>query len=155
MIDGTEVRRMAEIDRELGSRWFEEVWNKGRREAIAEMLTPETVLYEGDATTHGPEGCYPFFDRMQATFSDLHVTVHDTIAEGDKLCVRWTCTMKHTGDAMGVPATQKTVSVTGISILRVERDRFVEGWQNWDMLGLMEQIKGSSNKPLTYFAASS
>jgi predicted ester cyclase len=143
---------MTDLERGLGSRWFEQVWNEGRREAIAEMLAPEGVLHEAGTDTIGPEGFYPFFDRMRATFSDLRVKVEDTIAEGDKICVRWSCTAGHTGDGLGIAATGVTMHVTGISILRVAGGKLVEGWQNWDMLGMMEQIKGGG-KAATYIAA--
>ena len=49
---------MTDYERHLGSRWFEEVWNKGRREAIAEMLAPNAVLHEGATDTAGAEGFY-------------------------------------------------------------------------------------------------
>lgn len=45
------------------------------------------------------------------------------------------------GDALDIPATDKTVHVTGISIVRIADGRMVEVWQNWDMLGILEQIK--------------
>ena len=90
----------------------------------------------------GPEGFYPFFDRLSTALSDIHVEAHDTIAGEDRICVRWSCTAKHTGDGLGIPATGKTISVTGISILRVKDGKLVEGWQNWDMLGMMEQLQG-------------
>jgi steroid delta-isomerase-like uncharacterized protein len=143
---------MTELERGLGTRWFEEVWNKGNRAAIAEMLGPEAVLHEGGTDSVGPEGFYGFYDRLNAAFSDFHVTVHDTIVEGDRACVRWTCTCKHTGNALGIPATYKTVHVTGISILRIADGRMVEGWQNWDMLGMLEQIQGL-NRSATYVRA--
>ena len=133
---------MTESERALGSRWFEEVWNEGRREAIAGMLAPGAVLHEGGSNAVGPEGFYPFYDRLRATLSEIHVHVEDTLAEGDRICVRWSCTGKHTGDGLGVPPTGKSIKVTGISILRVAGGRLVEGWQNWDMLAMMEQIKG-------------
>src|SRR6516164_5523150 len=132
---------MTVTERNLGTRWFEEVWNKGRRDAIAEMLAPDGVLHEGQTDTVGPEGFHDFFDRLNGAFSEFHVEVHDTIAEGDRVCLRWSCTCKHTGDALGIPATQKTVHVTGMSIIRIADGRMVEGWQNWDMLGMMEQIR--------------
>ena len=144
---------MTELERGLGARWFEEVWNKGRREAIAEMLSPHAVLHEGGVDCAGPEGFYSFFDRLHAAFSDFRVTVHDTFAEGDRACLRWTCSCRHTGDALGMPATQKTVHVTGISILRVAEGRMVEAWQNWDMLGMVEQLQGSKRSG-TYVSAS-
>ena len=140
---------MTVTERNLGTRWFEEVWNKGRRDAIAEMLAPDGVLHEGKTDSIGPESFYEFFDRLNGPFSEFRVEVHDTIAEGDRVCLRWSCTCKHTGDALGIPATQKTVHVTGMSIIRIADGRMVEGWQNWDMLGMMEQIR-EHPKSLTY-----
>jgi steroid delta-isomerase-like uncharacterized protein len=144
---------VTENERDLGRRWFEEVWNKGRRDAISELLSPEGVLHEGGSDSVGPGGFYPFFDRMKNTLSDIRVTVHDAIAEGDRLCVRWSCTATHTGPGLGVPATGKPIDVTGITIFRVAGGKVVEGWQNWDMLGTMQQIAGAG-RGATYVAAS-
>jgi len=145
---------MTESERDLGRRWFEEVWNQGRRETIGEMIAPDALLHESGADSKGPDAFYPFFDRMVAAFSEIHVDVEDTLAEGDKICVRWSFAARHTGSELGIPPTKAVVNVTGISIMRVAGTRFLEGWQNWDMLGLMEQIKGASPSP-TYVAATS
>jgi steroid delta-isomerase-like uncharacterized protein len=133
---------MTESERGLGRRWFELVWNQGRREAIAEMLAPDAVVHDGGSDTTGADGFYPFYDRLRSTLSEIHVNVQDSFAEGDKLCVRWSCTGKHTGDGLGMAPTGVTINVTGISILRVSGGQLVEGWQNWDMLAMMEQING-------------
>ena len=143
---------MTDSDRDLGRRWFEEVWNKNRREAIGEMMAPRVVLHDGDAVTQGPDAFYQFFDRMSATFSEMHVKVEETIAESDKLCVRWSSTAKHTGGGLGIAPTGLAINVTGISILRVADGRFVEAWQNWDMLGMMEQIQ-SRGRTAIYIGA--
>ena len=90
---------------------------------------------------------------MQATFSEIQVTVDETITQGDKLCARWSCTMKHTGYGFGMAPTGKALNVTGISIMRVAGGKLVEGWQNWDMLGLMQQIEGAG-KAATYMSVS-
>jgi steroid delta-isomerase-like uncharacterized protein len=143
---------MTDSERDLGRRWFEQVWNQRRRDAIAEMLAPEAVLHESGIDSIGPEGFYPFYDRLRGTFPDLQIDVEDTIAEGDKVCVRWSCTATHGGDGLGVAPTGVTINVTGISILRVAGGKLVEGWQNWDMLGMMAQIRGSG-KAATYVGA--
>jgi predicted ester cyclase len=143
---------MPESDRGLLRKWFEEVWNKKRREAIAELLAPGATLCEGTAVTRGPEEFYPFFDRLQATLSDIHVNVEDEIVEGDKICLRWSCTARHTGAGLGVPPTGKQVHITGMSMVRVKDGLLIEGWQNWDMLGLLQQIKEEERAP-TYVAA--
>jgi steroid delta-isomerase-like uncharacterized protein len=137
---------------EIAKQWFEEVWNKGRREAIAELLAPDAVIQESNEASTGPEGFYPFFDRMQATFSDIHVSFHDAITQDDEVSLRWSCTMRHTGEGLGMPPTNKTVHVTGISVVRIANGKLVAAWQNWDMLGLMQQIRGEVMAP-TYIAA--
>jgi steroid delta-isomerase-like uncharacterized protein len=142
---------MSEINIALAKKWFEEVWNKSRRDAIAEMLAPDAILEEGDDVTRGPEAFYPFFDRMQAAFSNAHVAVQDALADGDKVCLRWTFTAKHTGNGLGLPATGEQVKVTGISIVRIKDGKLVHGWQNWDMLGMLAQIREEPKAP-TYVA---
>ena len=142
---------MTESERDLGPRWFELVWNQGRREAIAEMLSPNALIHDGGIETRGLDGFYDFFDRMKSSFSEMHVTIEDSIAEADRLCLRWLFTAKHTGNGIGIAATGKSVRVTGISILRVANGNLVEGWQNWDMLGLLQQVQGAASAA-TYIA---
>ena len=149
----SDEEHMSEANKAVTKRWFEEVWNKRRREAIDEMLSPHAVLYEGGKVSKGPEGFRPFFDRMWEAFSDIRITVQDAIAEGDMVCVRWSCTMRHTGHGLGMPPTDKQLETTGMSIVRIADGKFIEGWQNWDMLGLMHQIQGEPMAP-TYIAAS-
>src|SRR5882724_7509034 len=110
---------MNETERNLGSRWFQEVWNNRRRDAIAEILSPGAVIHDAGTDSVGPEGFYPFFDRMHDTFTEIRVTVHDTIAEHDRVCIRWSFSGKHTGGGLGIPVTERAINITGISILRV------------------------------------
>ena len=138
--------------RELGRLWFEVVWNRGRRGAIAELLSPNVVLHDAGEDSVGIEPFLLFFDRMQDTVYDIHVDVEVILAESDKACIRWTCRARHTGFGFTVPPTGAEVRITGISMIQVEEGNVVEAWQNWDMLGMMEQIKGHSAPP-TYITA--
>ena len=144
---------MTQNERDLGRRWFEEVWNKHRREAIAEMMAPDAMVHDGGSDTVGPAGFYPFFDRLSDSVSGMHVTVQHTIIEGDQLCARWLATGKHTGDGLGIPATGRSFRVTGITIFRIADGMAIEAWQNWDMLGMLQQIQGGE-RAATYIAAS-
>jgi predicted ester cyclase len=54
--------------------------------------------------------------------------------------LRWSATMTHRGDHLGIPATGKPVQTTGITIARIANNQIVEGWDNWDQLGLLKQI---------------
>ena len=145
---------MPTAHQELAVRWYEEVWNKGRREAIAEMMDAKCVLHDGATDSVGIAGFEAYFDRLQAAFTEMDVTVDDVFGDGDKVTARWSARFRHTGPGMGVPPTGKKLSTTGITILRIANGKFVEGWQNWDMHGLLEQIGAaeSSSRPLTVTA---
>ena len=144
---------MSEANKAFAKQWFEKVWNQGKRDAISEMLTQNAVIHDGNDSVVGAEGFYSFFDRMRATFSEINITIENSIAEGDTVCLRWTCTMRHSGDGLGLPPTGKHVSTTGISMIRMAHGKMAEGWQNWDMLGLMQQIT-EAPKAMTYIAQS-
>jgi len=135
---------MSQTARELGRLWFEVVWNRGRRGAIAELLSPNVVLHDGGEDSVGIEPYLLYFDRMHDTFSDIHVDIEEILAEYDKACIRWTCRARHTGFGFSIPPTGAEVRITGFSMIQVEDGKVVEAWQNWDMLGMMEQIKSHS-----------
>lgn len=131
---------MSETQEHAILRWFEEIWNQGRRQTIDELLDPECVVHDGPTSLKGPEEFKRFFDRMRANFSNIRVTPHELVSAGNLACLRWTATMRHTGEQAGVPATGKEIEFTGMSMIRFANGRFQEAWQNWDMLGMMEQL---------------
>ncbi|MFB7865223.1 MULTISPECIES: ester cyclase [unclassified Streptomyces] len=72
---------------------------------------------------------------------DFAFTVDDQIAEGDRVCTRWTWQGTHTGDFMGLQPTGMEVSMTGTVIHRFGDDgKIKEGWWQYDLLGLMGQL---------------
>lgn len=124
-------------------RWFEEVWNRGRAEAIDEMLAADAIVHglgEAGVEVTGPAGFKPFFEKLRGAFPELAVTIEDTIAEADKVAARWTVRVTHKGAQLGIPATGKQVMVTGMSIIQAKDGKIIEAWNNWDILGLMQQL---------------
>jgi predicted ester cyclase len=77
---------------------------------------------------------------LYTAFPDSHFMLEDLIAEGDKVVQRYTIRGTHRGNFMGVPATGKVVTFTGIVISRFAGGKFVEEWDNQDVLGLMQQL---------------
>lgn len=133
-----------EAQRNYAARWFEEVWNKSRREAIDEMFPEDCVLHDGHDEYRGPEQFKRFYDDLRKKLSDVRITPLEAISEGDMVCQRWSCTAKQSG-------TGKLLEVSGMSLLRFENGRFVEAWQNWDQHGLLLQLEGTA--PETFFQA--
>jgi predicted ester cyclase len=88
----------------------------------------------------GPEGFKPFFRRFRDAFPDIQIVIEDCIAEGDKATARCTVKAKHTGEGLGVAATNNPIEFTGICIVRVQDGKIAEAWNNFDFLSLNQQI---------------
>ncbi len=125
-------------------RWFEEVWNKGREEAIDEMFAEDGVAHGlGDEPGHDIRGASefkPFFRSFRGAFPDIEVVVEDTISEGDRVAARCSVRARHGGDTLGFAATNRPVEFEGISIVRVEGGKIVEAWNNFDFMSMYGQL---------------
>lgn len=124
-----------EQNKMLVHRWFEEVWNQSRRETIFELLTEDGVLHDGPRDIRGSGEFARFHDALRSQFSDFHFTPIVTLAEDERVCVHWSCSMTHT-------STRKPLHLSGTSVVRIENGRFAEGWQNWDAAHLYTQLTG-------------
>jgi len=127
----------------LMKRWFREVWNEGKTQTIHELFSANGIgrgQTSGQGVIHGPKDFVPFVNQIRAAFPDIKITVEDAFGVDDKVVVRWSAAMTHCGNDLGIPATGKSVRITGITITRIANGQIIEGWDNWDQLGLMEQI---------------
>ena len=124
-------------------RWYEES-NKGKEAVMAAV----DQLFAPDYVCHG-SGVIPDIDlagwrqlipALWTAFPDQHYSLEDLIAEGDKVVIRYTFRGTHQGAFMGVPATGKVVTFTGIYISRIAGGKFVEDWESFDSLGLLQQL---------------
>jgi steroid delta-isomerase-like uncharacterized protein len=135
----------------LMRRWFKEVWNDGKIQTIHDLLAPDAIAIgelEDGVKLRGPAEFVPFAQRIRGAFPDMNVVVEDVFGAGDRVVLRWSGTMTHLGDHLGMPATGKAVQITGITIARIVNKQIVEGWDNWDQLGMLKQI-GAYERPQT------
>jgi steroid delta-isomerase-like uncharacterized protein len=128
---------------QLMRRWFQEVWNEGRIETVHELFHPDGVATGqrgAEAEIRGPEEFVKFVREIRGAFPDIKVKVEDIFGAGDRVVLRWLATMTHTGDALGLPPSGRPVRSRGIAIARFVDGKVVESWDNWDQLGMLEQI---------------
>lgn len=135
---------MSEENKALIRRWFEEVWNKGREEAINEMFAEDGIAHgladESGEPLRGPNGFKPFFRNFRTAFPDIEVVVEDTITEGEKVAARCTVRGKHQSDTLGFAATQRPMEITGMTIVRVRDGKIIEAWNNFDFMSMFKQL---------------
>jgi steroid delta-isomerase-like uncharacterized protein len=134
---------------ELLRRWFEEVWNKGRVEAIDELFAADGLAHglTGGEPLRGADAFKPFHRTFKQAFPDLEVVVEDTITEGDKVAARCIVRARHQGDTLGFAATQRTVEFSGICITRWRDGQIVEAWNNFDFQTMFHQLGVSPPPP--------
>jgi steroid delta-isomerase-like uncharacterized protein len=140
MREGYETSDNASIIR----RWFEEVWNRGREEAIDELFDEKGVAHgladETGEPLRGAAGFKPFFRRFREAFPEIEVTVEETVSEGDRVAARCTVRGAHRGDTLGLAATNLPVEFTGICIVRISDGKIVEAWNNFDFMAMFRQL---------------
>ena len=131
---------MSEQNKTLVRRWFEQVWNKGRAESIDELLSERSVVHGLGTDLHGPAGFKPFHAAYRDAFPDLALQIEHMLADDDLVAVHWTATATHGGGGLGFAATGKRVSFSGMTLIRVEGNKLIEGWNSFDQLGLLQQL---------------
>lgn len=134
-------------------RWFTEVWNEGNTQTVYELLAHDAIAtgqLEDGKQLRGPADFVPFVENLRGAFPDIKLVVEDVFGYEDRVVLRWSGTMTHRGDHLGMPATGKVVQLTGITIARIRHGKIVEGWDNWDQLAMLKQlgVHGSAQSTL-------
>jgi steroid delta-isomerase-like uncharacterized protein len=120
---------------------YHDAWNSGDTGAIDGIMAPEVVNHSPlPGQTPGVEGFKQALAWMRGGVPDLTITIDSSIEDGDLVSTRWTGRGTQTGMLMGIPATGRTVAVTGIDICRVRDGRIVEYWQELDTLSMLQQL---------------
>ena len=83
---------------------------------------------------------------FRAAFPNLHIDIHEQVAEGDWVSSRATTHGTHRGSLFGIPATGRQVTMPGMSLVRVSDGQIQEGWIQNDLLALLHQL-GATTLP--------
>ena len=133
---------MSSDNKTVVRRLYDEVWNKRKVNVIPEIISPSHALHDPNASgsSIGPEAYKRQYFSFIAAFPDLRFGIEDIIGEEDKIVVSWTISGTHKGEFMGIAATNKKVSVDGITINHVAKGKIMDSYISWDALGLLQQL---------------
>ncbi|WP_201981963.1 ester cyclase [Hymenobacter rubidus] len=129
-----------EANKAVVMRYWHDLWNDKQRGVIDEITVPDLKFHFPPGQAHQPPTLHKWFDTSRSAFPDVHFTVHDLVAEGDKVVAQWSYVANHTGEFLGQPATQRRVTDQGLNMFRIEDGRIVEMWMSGDSLGLLKQL---------------
>lgn len=150
-----------EANKALIREYLEGFWNRGEIEYADRTVAQDAVLHDFEDSpfplSPGLEGLKENHQIMRQAMPDFHLTIDDMIAEGDKVVIRWTGAGTHTGPFGEIPATHRFARFTATAVVRIADGKMVEGWQNLDTMGLMQQLgvipSGKLPPPMRWFIA--
>jgi steroid delta-isomerase-like uncharacterized protein len=126
----------------LANRLVEEFLNQRDVSAADDIVAADVVEHEElpPGMPAGLEGVKAMFTMMFNAFPDFQATVEHLIGEEDMVALHMLWSGTHKGEFMGIPPTQKRISINVIDIFRVADGKFVEHWGVSDMMALMQQL---------------
>ncbi|MDD1757865.1 MAG: ester cyclase [Methanotrichaceae archaeon] len=130
----------SEENKAIVHRFFMEGPSKGNLIEANKLLSSDFVMHTPLPAAPGIKGMDDVITTCRAAFENLNVTVENMTAEGNKVAARFTARGIHNGAFMGLQATGKPITITGIEIFRIENGKIAELWGEANLLGLMQQI---------------
>lgn len=132
---------MSEANKNISHRVNEQVWNEGKLNLIDDLVSSDFVNHSAPPGLPADrDGFKQLVAIYRVAFPDVHITIEDILAEGDRVMTRWSATGTHKGELLGIAPTEKKVTVTGMSENRISGGKVVEQWNEFDDLGMLQQI---------------
>jgi steroid delta-isomerase-like uncharacterized protein len=136
-----DVVRDSQLNKMVCQRFFEILTN-GDLDALEQVL--DSGYHEFDPNNEEQNTSIDMaraeMQMYRQAFSDFRFTLDDQIAEGDRVCSRWTWEGTHSGDFVGVAPTNRQIKMVGMTVHRLENGKIQEAWWNYDFLGMLRQI---------------
>ncbi len=130
-----------EANKAILKRFWDEGFNQVDTKAISEFVAVDYHNHDmAPGEQNGIAGLLQFMRLTHTAFPDMRVIADKIVAEGDVVVTRWSVTGTHKGEFMGVPPTGRPITITGLAMHRIENSQIKEGWNNWDALGLLQQV---------------
>ena len=130
----------AAVNAAMVRRRFREL-DKGNLAILDELFDSAYLLhFPGISAPLNLAATKRFYQILYSGFPGLRHTILEQVSARNKVVTRWTASGTHRGDWMGIKATGKRVTFSGINIYTLRRGRLAESQVNWDILGLAQQI---------------
>ena len=131
-----------DANKKVVQRFIEECWNQGNLNKASELLVDQVRFHDPvfPGLNPGIQNIKNHIELCRRAFPDLKFAIDDTIAERDEVVVHWTAAGTQKGAFLGMPATNRKVSLEGTSIYRLKDSKITEEHANWNLATMMAQL---------------
>ena len=121
--------------------WIEGL-NRGDVSAADATFAPDCVVHITGvaAPIRGIGPWKELVGGLLQAFPDLHFTMDDQLADGERVAFRWHATGTHTGPLGAAPPTGKSIAIDGLIFDRVVDGKVHERWEQWDQSVMLQQL---------------
>lgn len=123
MAETTTVEHRAVIERYI------KAFNEQDLDVLPEVVT-EDVFVQGlmgaDGDIDGIEAYREWWRETLSGVPDAHLDLTDYFESEDRVATRWIFTGTHEHDMFGIPATNRSFEVIGLSLFRMEGEKIAE-----------------------------
>jgi len=133
---------MSEANKVIVRRFYEEVMSQGNMNLLDEIMASDFKDH-GETLFGSPQGRDTLkqgITASRAVFGDLHVQLHDVIADGEMVGVRGTMRCTHQGEFLGISPSGNELSWNGLALFRIVDGKITERWFNSDSLSITQQL---------------
>jgi len=138
----TDLSQVTESNKAVVRRFNLEVIEQGKPGSAEDLMDSQLVNHSAPpGTDNGPKGMLNTFNNiLRPALSDMKVTVHDQVAEGDKVTTRKSISGTHTGTLLGIEATGKPVNIDIIDVVRIKNGKYFEHWGVNTLPSVLQQL---------------
>lgn len=119
---------------------FSEIWSKGNVDLIDNLIAENFVGHFPKGAVYGREGLRANVIAHRTSFPDWTEEIADTIADRDRVAVRFRSRGTNLGEFLNNPPTGKRVEISEVAIFRLKDGKVVEQWVYPDILSLQRQL---------------
>jgi len=109
--------------------WIEEGWNQGNMEIADDIFAQNFTakgMIQGEENIKDVDKLKEYVKDIRRAFPDIHFSIEDLVAEGDKVVGIFSVEGTHTHKLWGISPTGNKVKFTAIDVWRVENGKIVE-----------------------------
>ena len=123
-------------------RFNREFIEQGNMNSFKELVANDVINHSAPSgMPNGPESMiYFIIEVLRKGFPDIQVEILDQIAEGDKVTTRKAMKATHTGNFMDIPASNKSVIINVIDIIRLRDGKYIEHWGMSNLADIIKEI---------------
>ena len=145
-----QVQGSPEQHKAVTRRVFDDLFNRGRYEAISEIYTTDCIVHHNNKTT-SLDAAVSEGKGWRSAAPDLQMTPDEMTVRGDIVSVSWTARGTHTGKGNGlVHPTGKRILMHGTSRFRIVDGKIAEVWNNYDRNEIFRQLGVSPTMAFLY-----